>query len=213
MDAEPFNTTPLTETRLHVETTLASVGHAERMIRLADQYRRKGNHAAANAALIMAWNIRENTDDAMAILADLTPEHAALLGQSERQRLATELNSAYENLNRLGREHGSTADLGDEHYDQDADWYKYCFEVGLTVHLAETIAARTESQPQTEDNVEIAKDAVGKCYQAAQESKVQPAFCPRRRHLPNNPTQQRGKEQIATSCLGHRTGCRPSSKP
>ena len=41
------------------------------------------------------------------------------------------------------------------------------------------------------------------------QSKVQPTFCSRRRHLPNNPTQQRGKEKIATSCLGHRTGCRP----
>ena len=93
-----MNAAPLNETKLHIETTLASVGYAERMIRLADQYRREGNHAAANGALMMAWTIRENTAGAMDILPNLTPEHAALLGQSKRQRLATELNSSYENL-------------------------------------------------------------------------------------------------------------------
>ena len=155
----------LNETKLHIETTLASVGYAELMIRLADQYRREGNHAAANGALMMAWNIRENTSDAMDILAKITPEHAALLGQSERQRLAAELNSSYENLNRSGLEHGSTEDQWDECYEQAADWYKFCFEVGLAAHLADAIATRAESQPQTEDNVEIARDAVVKCYQ------------------------------------------------
>ena len=200
MDVEPSNTTWLNETRLHIETTLASVSYAERMIRLADQYRREGNHATANAALMMAWNIRENTDDAMAILADLAPEHAALLGQSERQRLATGLNSAYENLNRLGREHGATADLEDERYDQDADWYKFCFEVGLTAHLAETIATRTESQPPTEDNIEIAKDAVGKCYQAAQESMEHARNNEPPADAPFPQTRQQCMEQALNDC-------------
>ena len=101
-DSEPLITMPLNETKLHIETTLASVGYAERMIRLADQFHREGNQAATNGAFMMAWDIRENTKDAMDILPNLTPEHAALLGQSERQRLSSELNSSYENLNRLG---------------------------------------------------------------------------------------------------------------
>ena len=170
MDAEPLNAAPLNETKLHIETTLASVGYAERMIRLADQYRREGNHAAANGALMMAWNIRKNTAQAMDILPNLTPEHAALLGQSERQRLAAELNSSYENLNQMVQEHDSTEDQWDECYEQDAEWYMFCFEVGLAAHLADAITTRAESLPQSEDNIELARDAVGKCCQAAQES-------------------------------------------
>ena len=155
---------------MYVEDALTAVEYAENMIRLADQYRREGNNVAANGALKMAWNIRENTEDAMAILPMMTQEHAALLGQSERQRLATELNSSYENLNRLGREHGSTEDQWDECNEQETDWYKSCFEVGLASHLGNAIAARAERQLQTEDNIEIARDAVGKCYRVAQES-------------------------------------------
>ena len=170
MDAEPSNTTPLNETKLHVETALASVSYAERMIRMADEYRREGNHAAANGALMMAWTIRENTEDAMAILPNVTPEHAALLGQSERQRLATELNTAYENLNRLGFEHGSTEDQWDECNEQEAEWYEYCFEVGLAAHLAEATTTLLEGVQQSKDNIEILRDTVGKCYHAAQES-------------------------------------------
>ena len=57
MDAVPLN-----EPKLHVETSLTAIGYAERMIRLADQFRREGNHAAANGALLMAWDIRENSE-------------------------------------------------------------------------------------------------------------------------------------------------------
>ena len=46
---------PLNKTKLHVETALASVGYAERLILLVDQFRREANHAAANGALMMAW--------------------------------------------------------------------------------------------------------------------------------------------------------------
>ncbi len=119
---------------------------------------------------MMAWNIRENTAQAMGILPNLTPEHAALLGQSERQRLAAELNSSYENLNQMAQAHDSTEDQWDECYEQDAEWYMFCFEVGLAAHLADAITTRAESLPQSEDNIELARDAVGKCCQAAQES-------------------------------------------
>ena len=169
-DVEPLTALPLNETKLHIETALASVGYAERMIRLADQLHREGNHAAANGALMMAWNIRENTEHAMDILPKLTPEHAALLGHSERQRLSTELNASYENLNRLGEEHGSTEDQWDECNEQETDWYKSCFEVGLAAHLANAIIARAEGLQRNEDTIEMAVDAVGKCYKAAQES-------------------------------------------
>ena len=106
----------------------------------------------------------------MDILPNLTPEHAALLGQSERQRLATELNASYENLNRMAQEHDSTEDQWGQCYEQDAEWYLFCFEVGLAAYLANAITARAESLPQSEDNIEMASDAVGKCCQAAQES-------------------------------------------
>ena len=191
---------PLNETKLHIETALASVGYAERMIRLADQFRREGNHAAANGALMMAWNIRENTEDAMAILLNLTPEHAALLGQSERQRLSTELNASYENLNRLGEEHGSTEDQWDEWNEQETDWYKSCFEVGLAVHLAEVIVARTQGLPQNEDNVEIVVDAVGKCYRAAQESMEYARNSSPPAGGPFPQTRQHSMEQAVNDC-------------
>ena len=55
MTAIPFN-----ETRTCIEDARASAGYAEKMISLADQYRREGNHAAANAALMLTWNIRAN---------------------------------------------------------------------------------------------------------------------------------------------------------
>ena len=170
MDTLPLNAVPSNETKMYIEDALTAVVYAENMIRLADQYRRDGNHAAANGALMMTWDIRENTKDAMEILPNLTPEHAALLSQSERQRLSNELNSSYENLKRLGQEYGSTEDQLEGSYEQDAEWYEFCFGVGLAAHLADAIAARGESLPQSEDNIEMVRDAVGKCHQAAQES-------------------------------------------
>ena len=166
-----MTTIPINETRMFIEDALSCVAYAEHMIRLADQHRREGDNAAANGALMMAWYIRENTAEAMEVLPNLTPEHAALLGQSERQRLAAELNSCYENLNRLGREHGSDASQWDESDEQTAESYMACFEVGLAAHLANTIAVRAESSlPHSQGKIKIARLAVGKCYRAAQES-------------------------------------------
>lgn len=194
-------TIPLNETKLHIETTLASVGYAECMIRLADQFRREGNHAAANGALMMAWDIRENTKDAMPILPNLTPEHAALLGQPERQRLSTELNSSYENLNQLGRQHGSTEGQWDKCYEQHAEWYEFCFGVSLAAHLAEAIIARAESLQQSEDNIEMVADAVGKCHQGAKESleharKIEPPA-----DAPFPQTRQQSMERALDDCV------------
>ena len=188
------------EPKMYVEDALTAVSYAERMIRLADQFRREGNHAAANGAVMMTWNIRENTENAMAILPNLTPEHAALLGRSERQRLSTELNSSYENLNRLGWEHGSTEDQWDECYEQEADWYKCCFEVGLTAHLADAIVARAERQPQTEDNIEIVVDAVGKSYRVAQESMEHVRDNEPPADAPFPQTRQQSMQQAISDC-------------
>ena len=165
-----MTTIPINETSMFIEDALPCVACAERMIRLADQHRREGNHVAANGAVMMAWIIRENTAEAMEVLPNMTPEHAALLGQSERQRLAAELNSCYENLNPLGRGQGSDASQWDESDEQTAEWYMSCFEVGLAAHLANTIAVRTESLPHSETKIEVARLAVGKCCRAAHES-------------------------------------------
>ena len=161
---------PINETVLHVETALAAVGFGEGMIQLAEQFRREGNHPAANGALMMAWIIKENTEDAMAILDGVRREHAALLGQSERQRLVTDLNASWENLDRLGREHESTEDQWDECYEKESEWYQLCFEVSHATHLAHAITAYAEGQARSEDNVELVVDAVSKCYEGAQES-------------------------------------------
>ena len=188
------------ETKMQIQDTLTAVGYAEGMIRLADQFRREGNHAAANGALMMAWDIRENTKDAMATLTNLAPEHAELLGQAERQRLWTELNASYENLNRLGFEHYSTEDQWDECNEQETDWYKSCFEVGLAAQLANAITTRAESLPQSEENSEMVADAVGECYWVAQESmeharKIEPpADCP----FPQ--TRQQSMERALDDC-------------
>ena len=192
---------PLNEVKLHIETALASVRYAERMIQMADQFRREGNHAAANGALMMAWNIRENTESAMNILPNLTPEHAALLSQSERERLSGELNSAYENLNRLGEDHYSTEDQWDECYKQEAEWYLNCFGVGLAAHAAETIVASLDGLPESKENIEMIQNEVAKCCQVAQESMeyVQNNEPPADAPFPQ--TRQQSKERACNDCL------------
>ena len=160
----------LNETVLHIESSLASVNYAERMFRLADQYRREGNHAAANGALMMAWDIRQNSEWAMDIMADLTREHAGLLSQPDRQRLVTELNASRNNLDRLAGEHVSTEEHWNECYEREAEWYQFCFGVGLAAHLADAIASFAEGYPSSEDNIEILVDNMVKCYQVAKES-------------------------------------------
>ena len=191
----------MNEPKLHVETSLTAIGYAERMIRLADQFRREGNHAAANGALLMAWDIRENSEHPIDILANLTPEHAELLGQSERQRLATEINASYENLNRLGEEHASTEDQWDECNEQEIDWYKSCFEVGLTAHLADAIVAGAEGLPQNEDNVEMVVDAVSKCCKAARESLEYSRNHKPPADAPFPQTRQQSMEQAIDDCV------------
>ena len=137
----------------------------------------------------------------MDILPNLTPEHAALLGQSERQRLAAELNSSYENLNQMVQEHDSTEDQWDECYEQDAEWYMFCFEVGLAAHLADAITTRAESLPQSEDNIEIARDAVGKCCQAAQESMEYVRKNEPHADAPFPQTRQQSMERALNDCV------------
>ena len=194
-----MTTVPINETRMFIEDALSCVAYAESMIRLAGQHRREGNHAAANGALMTAWIIRENTAEAIEVLPNLTREHAAMLGRSERQRLATELNSCYENLNRMGEEHDPDASQWDEFDEPAAEWYMSCFEVGLAAHLANTIAVRAESLPQSEAKIKIARLAVVKCFRAARESmeyarKNEPAA-----HVPFPKTRQQTMERALSN--------------
>ena len=165
-----MTTIPINETRMFIDDALTSVAYAESMIRLADQYRREGNHTAASGALMMAWIIHENTSEAMEVLPNLTGEHAAMLGEPEQEQLDAALDSCYEKLNRMGREHDPDASRWDEFDEPAAEWYMSCFEVGLAAHLANAIAVRAQSPPQSEAKIKIARLAGGECYRAAQKS-------------------------------------------
>ncbi len=96
MTAVPFN-----HTQISIEEALSSAQYGERMIRLAGQFRREGNHDAANAAFMAAAQINDTLAKAVDLLTIIAPEHAALLGESQRQRLATQLNETHQRLNRL----------------------------------------------------------------------------------------------------------------
>ena len=64
---------PYNEARTCVENALASADYSEKMISLADQYRRVGNIAAAHAAIMIAWRRRANVASALASLPRITP--------------------------------------------------------------------------------------------------------------------------------------------
>ena len=82
-----ITTVPFYETRTCIEDARASADYAEKMISLGDQYRREGNHAAANASLMLTWNIRANIVKITEVLPMLTPEHTQLLDPSVPRQL------------------------------------------------------------------------------------------------------------------------------
>ena len=68
MTAAPFN-----HTQTSIEEILSSAKYGERVIRLADQFRREGNHDAANAAFMAAAQIRYTLSAAMELLPIIAP--------------------------------------------------------------------------------------------------------------------------------------------
>ena len=165
-----MTTIPFNETRTCIEDALASAGYAEKMISLADQYRREGNHAAANAALMMTWNIRANIAKAIEVLPMLTPEHARLLDQSERQRLVTELATSSANLERRLQEHPVTVGQLNDCDEQEAGWYMSCLHIGHLAHLARNISERAARSPDDDELAEVMAFAINACYEDARQS-------------------------------------------
>ena len=165
-----MTTIPFNETRMCIEETLASAGYGEKMTSLANQYRREGNHAAANAAIIMTWNIRTNIAKVIEFLPMLTPEHTQLLNPSERQQLTTELTTSYTNLERLVQEHPVTEAQLDDSHEQEKNLYMSCLHIGHLAHLAHSISERAARFPDDEELTEVMKFSINTCYQEAQES-------------------------------------------
>ena len=167
-----MTTVPFNHTQMSIEEALSSAQFGERMIRLADQFRREGNHDAANAAFMAAAQIRDTLSTAMELLPIIAPEHAALLNPSERQRLATQLNDAHQRLDRMVLEH-DVSDVPLEDCDQQREeWYASCLHIGHMAHLARGAAARTSESTPTpgDDLIEMTEYALGLLHQGAEDS-------------------------------------------
>ena len=167
-----MSTVPFNHTQMSIEEALSSAGYGERIIRLAGQFRREGNHDAANAAFMAAAQIRDALSTAMDLLPIIAPEHAALLSPSDRQRLATQLSESHERLNQLVADHDvsevSLADC-DQRYE---DWYASCLHIGHMAHLARNVSGRAAETTPTpgDDLIEITGYALGQLHEGAQES-------------------------------------------
>ena len=171
-----MTTIEFNETRTCIEDALASASYAKKMINLAisnyhaGQYRRENNQDGANAALMMAWHIQGNMSKVIFIMPMLAPEHAPLLDQPERQRLAGALTKSYEELSQLIREHHVTEPQLENCNDQEVDWYQSCLQIGHLAHLARNMAQRAERLPDNDEVTELMAAGVSKCYADAQES-------------------------------------------
>ena len=93
-----MTTVSFNHTQMSIEEVLSSAEYGKRMIRLADQFRREGNHDAANAAFMGAAYIRDQLSKTIDLLPIIAPEHAALLGETRRQRLLTQLTESQARL-------------------------------------------------------------------------------------------------------------------
>ena len=167
-----MTTVPFNHTQMSIEEALSSAGYGERMIRLAGQFRREGNHDAANAAFMAAAQIRDALSTALDLLPIIAPEHAALLSPSDRQRLATQLSESHEGLSRLVSEH-DVSDVPLEDCDQRyEEWYASCLHVGHMARLARGVAARAKETTPTpsDDLIEMTGYALGQLHEGAQGS-------------------------------------------
>ena len=148
------------QTRTCIEEALASAEYGEKVINLGNQYRREGNHIAANAAFATTWDIRDKIKKVIAILPMLTPEHAALLDQSERQNLVGKLTEHSDRLDQMIREHPLTKEQLDNSNSDHVDWHIACIHAGYLVHLARKNTERVNRMPDNDMMAEIAHYAV-----------------------------------------------------
>ena len=151
---------PPNQTRTCIEEALASAEYGEKVINLGNQYRREGNHIAANAAFATTWDIRDKIKKVIAILPMLTPEHAALLDQSERQNLVGKLTEHSDRLDQMIREHPLTKEQLDNSNSDHVDWHIACIHAGYLVHLARKNTERVNRMPDNDMMAEIAHYAV-----------------------------------------------------
>ena len=161
---------PYNQTRTCVEDNLASAEYGKKMISLANQYRREGNTAAAHAAIMIAWRIHGNVENAIASLPRIAPEHAALMNRSERQQLSTELTASSEKLGRFLIDDAVTDCMLDDWDRRESEWYMLCLNVGHLAHLARSVAARVDRLPKSEDLLDLAEFAVRHCCEDANET-------------------------------------------
>lgn len=165
-----MTTVSFNHTQMSIEEVLSSAEYGKRMIRLADQFRREGNHDAANAAFTGAAYIRDQLSKTMDLLPIIAPEHAALLGETRRQRLLTQLTESQGRLSQLVTEH-SASTIPPEDCDQRVEgWYASCLHIGHMAHLAKSVAARAEATPPTGELINISEYALERLLNAARES-------------------------------------------
>jgi len=169
-----MTTVPFNHAQTSIEEVLSSAKYGERMIRLADQFRRESNHDAANAAFMGAAQIHDTLSAAMELLPVIAPEHAHLLVDSPRQHLVAPFSDAPAHLNRMIGAH-DVAEIPLEELDQRCEgWYESCLHIGHMAHLARGVAARAaEATPTTShDLIEMTEYALGLLHQGAQDSMV-----------------------------------------
>lgn len=165
-----MTTVPFNHTQTSIEEVLSSAQYGERMIRLAGQFEREGNHDAADAAFMAAVQVRDTLSAAMELLPVIAPEHAHLLGESQRQGLATQLGESHADLNRMIEEH-DVAEIPLEELNQRCEeWYASCFHIGHMAHLARGVAARAAAAAPSHDLIEMTEYALGLLHQGAQDS-------------------------------------------
>ena len=118
-----MTTVTFNHTRMSIEDIVSSGEYGKRMIRMAGQFRREGNHDAANAAFMGAAHIRDQLSNTMDLLPTIAPEHAALLGETQRQRLLNQLSESHGRLSQLVTEHSASTILPEDCDQRVEGWY------------------------------------------------------------------------------------------
>ncbi len=165
-----MSSTMFNHTQMSIEEAVSSAEFGERLISLAGEFRREGNHDAANVAFMGAAHILERLSTAIELLPIIAPEHAALLSESQRQGLTTQLNVSHQRLSALVAEHDASEVLLDDCDQRYEEWYASCLHIGHMAHLARNVAARAAETPPTGDLIEITGYALSQLHQGAQES-------------------------------------------
>ena len=165
-----MTTVTFNHTRMSIEDIVSSGEYGKRMIRMAGQFRREGNHAAANAAFMGAAHIRDQLSKTMDLLPIIAPEHAALLGETQRQRLLNQLSESHRRLSQLVTEHSASTILPEDCDQRGEEWYASCLHIGHMAHLARGVADRAAATPPNGDLIETTECALEQLLNGARES-------------------------------------------